>query len=152
VRVSRLYGKNSIPSRGGNTFLKTLYNYAVRVDMLRDLRLADGTAKRSLLYAAARVEMLRYHENRDRILARARFADFHFGIALHPLTKKTRAPPVALHATLAREYRMSIAAWKMTIGRKSSTKRLGSSFGIFDESRIGIRIRLGTRRDAAARG
>jgi len=78
VRVSRLYGKNSIPSRGGNTFSKTLYNYAVRVDMLRDLRLAGGTAKRSLLYAAARAEMFRYHENRDRTLARARarFADF----------------------------------------------------------------------------
>lgn len=49
-------------------FRKTLYNYAVRVDMLRDLRLAGGTAKRSLLYAAT-LEMLRYHEHRDRTFA-----------------------------------------------------------------------------------
>lgn len=38
--------------RRHNAFSKTLHNYAVRVDMLRDLRLAGGTTKRSLLYAA----------------------------------------------------------------------------------------------------
>lgn len=52
-----------------------LYNYAVRVDMLRDLRLAGGTTKRSLLYAAT-LETLRYHEHRNRtfeILAHLRY-------------------------------------------------------------------------------
>jgi len=38
--------------RGSNAFSKPLRNYAVRVNMLRDLRLAGSTAKRSSLYAA----------------------------------------------------------------------------------------------------
>ena len=37
---------------GGSAFLKILCNYAVRVDILRDLRLAGSTTKRSSLYAA----------------------------------------------------------------------------------------------------
>lgn len=49
TRVICLY---TVFHRGGNAFSKTLRNYAVRVDMLRDLRLAGSTAKRSLLYAA----------------------------------------------------------------------------------------------------
>jgi len=72
--------------------------------MLRDLRLADGTAKRSLLYAAARVEMLRYHENRDRTLARARarFARFPSASRYIRNAEETRADRLAVLATLAR--------------------------------------------------
>lgn len=49
--------------RGGNIFSKTLRNYAVRVDMLRDLRLAGSTTKRSSLYAGTLRNVVRYHED-----------------------------------------------------------------------------------------
>ena len=51
--------------RGGNAFSKMLRNYTVRVDMLRDLRLA-GAPQNALHYMRLLFGIFRYHEHWDR--------------------------------------------------------------------------------------